>query len=143
MSVSVLVRRLALAVVASGALLACGGDGSGATGPGTVAVRLTNITSRPIFFAYFSRCDDPAWGQDRLGDVTVSPGASFRWTDLAPGCYDFLAVTDDGRGSETFEVRLAAGQTYEWRPSEGSFVAPPSGALGAKETPASAAVVPR
>jgi hypothetical protein len=139
MSVLALLRHLAVGAAAVATLAACGGDGGGATGPATATVRLTNIANRPIFFAYFSRCDDPAWGEDRLGDATVSPGASFRWTDLAPGCYDFLAVTDDGRGSETFEVRLTAGQTYEWRPSEGSFVAPPSGALQVKRVPATLA----
>ncbi len=114
--------RLVLGSFALLGLAACGGDGGGPTSPDTIAIRLVNGASRPIFFAYFSRCEDPSWGQDRLRDATVSPGASFRWSDLPPGCYDFQAELDDGRVAETYDVRIGAGRTYEWRPTDGSFV---------------------
>lgn len=116
-------RIAALALASLATLAACGDDDDGPTGgDGRASLRVSNLAARPIFFVYISPCADPTWGDDRLGDATIAPGATFTWNDLPAGCYDLRADLDDDRTSQQFDVQLRAGQRFEWRPSALSFV---------------------
>jgi hypothetical protein len=116
--------RTALALASVLTLAGCGDDDDGPTGgSGRASLRVTNQAARTILFVYISPCSDPTWGEDRLGDATIAPGASFSWSELPSGCYDLRADLDDDRTSQEFEVQLRAGQRFEWRPPASSFVA--------------------
>lgn len=115
-------RFVAVALASLVTLTACDDDDGPTGGSGRASLRITNQAARTILFVYFSPCNDPTWGEDRLGDAVIAPGASFTWTELPAGCYDLRADLDDDRTSQDFEVQLRAGQRYEWRPAASSFV---------------------
>jgi hypothetical protein len=119
-------RRLVLGLAGAVVVSACGGDDDdGPTaGPvaGTASLRVANVTSRPIFFVFFSACSDSLWGPDRLGADRVIPvGQSVQWDSIPPGCTDLRAELDDGRAAERFAATLTRGGTFVWSPDESRF----------------------
>ena len=87
----------------------------------TGTIRVTNATSSPIWFVYFSPCVSTEWGVDRLGDDVIRSGNYMQWSSIATGCWDVKAVLDNGRAAERLGVTVNAGAVTEFRPALSAF----------------------
>jgi hypothetical protein len=84
--------RSAVAVILVGCA-ACGGGGGGGSGPpATGAVQITNSCSYVIDETYASPSTSSSWGIAQNADP-IAPAGSFTLTGLAPGWWDFMAVS--------------------------------------------------
>ena len=106
-------RSLALALLATTALAACGSDGGGVTSPAPVtALQVKNEANVAIVSVYFSGCAEGNWGDDRLGATeSIAPGQTRTWT-LAAGCWDVKASTANKSGY-WYDRTIAAGDTLK------------------------------
>jgi hypothetical protein len=78
----------------------------GAAAPRDVAI--ANHATTSIVEIYLSAAADPSWGDDRLGQTQVAPGATWRVTPLpAAGCaVDVRVLYADGRAEEKHAVDI-------------------------------------
>lgn len=122
----------------SGCATTDAGDDVGATyGPGgSGSLVVTNASSKAIFRVRFSRTDDAAWGEDRLGPLeTISVGESRAWT-VPAGDYHVKLELDGGQKLETLEVyTVTDGGTVACRVDEAEGAAATGTLTVANETP--------
>jgi hypothetical protein len=86
-----------------------------ASGPatGNPSFNLINQSSRVIEEFYASLSTQPNWGEDRLGDATVAPGASFAVRlPEGPCVYDIKVVFQGGQSTERRNVNTCALENY-------------------------------
>lgn len=110
---SLLVALLAVALVA-----AC----SDSNEPnGDTQFRLENESGETILFVFFSECDDPSWGSDRLGSDEVVEDGEDRLFDIPnEGCWDFRVVFADEDEDYDLDVQIDEGDTHVWTVTAGA-----------------------
>lgn len=79
---------------------------------------VVNTTGETIFRVFYSDCEDPQWGDDRLDDDEVIENAEERAFNVDPGCYDIRADFDlNGVDQVTLLNQVIdEDQIFEWTP---------------------------
>ena len=79
---------------------------------------VVNATGETIFRVFYSDCEDPQWGDDRLGDEEVIENAEERAFNVDPGCYDIRADFDvNGLDQVTLlNQQIDENTIFEWTP---------------------------
>ena len=77
-----------------------------------------NTTGETIFRVFYSDCEDPQWGDDRLDDDEVIENGEERAFNVNDGCYDIRADFDvNGTDQVTTREEVEEGEIFEWSPS--------------------------
>lgn len=77
-----------------------------------------NATGETIFRLFYSDCEDPQWGEDRLDEDEVIENAEERAFNVDPGCYDIRADFDlNGQDQVTLlGQEIDENTIFEWTP---------------------------
>ena len=85
---------------------------------GDTQIRVVNETGGTIFRVFYSDCDDPDWGDDRLDSDEVIEDGDTRGFDVDPGCYDIRADLDAtgtlANQRTVFDVQIDDGEIHEF-----------------------------
>lgn len=76
-------------------------------------ITLYNESSLIVALVYASSCDSDDWGDDLLPVDILYPGEEAVIT-VTSGCWDLMAITEDGQELEHFGVRVRADDELEW-----------------------------
>lgn len=105
--------RLALGLLL---VLGAGAACSDSNEPGSedATFRLVNNSGTTVDAVYFSNCDNPSWGDDRLGATeTVATGTTRNFA-ITNGCWDFRVDYLDASIDTDLDVTVDGGETYIW-----------------------------
>jgi hypothetical protein len=76
-------------------------------------VVLYNESSLIVALVYASPCDADEWGDDLLPVDILYPGEHALIT-VTPGCWDFMAITEDGQELDHYGIRVRADDEIDW-----------------------------
>ena len=71
-------------------------------------IRIENHSSIMLIEVNIHRCEQTAWGANRVADQVIGPGQS-REFELAPDCYDVRVVSTTGEEAFFLDLTLKGG----------------------------------
>lgn len=92
------------------------GGTTGQRTSGASTLRVVNNSGSTIWYLYVSPSSSSIWGNDQLGANVISPGESFRVTNIPCGVQYDLRAEGSGHGTlaERYNVYFACGSTVTW-----------------------------
>ena len=108
------VSRWVVALLAAVVFAGCSSEPNSDT-----QIVVVNATGETIFGVFYSDCDDPQWGDDRLDEEEDIATATERAFNVDPGCYD-IRVDFDESGLDQVTLlnqEIDEGEILEFTPS--------------------------